>query len=151
MSDFHHSQAMAFIDIGGYQIPAYYRSAADEFFAAKKAAIMDRSFGGKLRVSGKDRESLIHRLTTNEMRNLPLGGGVVNVFTNAKGRVVDVVEMFMEEDSIFFLTTPGRANTVKEWIEKYTFIEDVRCEDVTAPYGMISLLARKRRPLAGVV
>ncbi|MGH7457053.1 MAG: YgfZ/GcvT domain-containing protein, partial [bacterium] len=90
-----------------------------------------------------DRESLLHRLTTNEMRNLNAGGGVVNIFTNAKGRVVDVVEMFMEDGSIFMLTTPGRAKQVKEWIEKYTFVEDVRCEDITSQYGIIAFFGEE--------
>ncbi len=140
MSEFHHSQAKAFIDIGGYPIPVYYQDAIAEFLAAQKAAMMDRRFAGKLRVFGKDRETLLHRLTANEMRNLPMGGGAVNIFTNAKGRVVDVVEMFMEEESIFLLTSPGRPQIVKQWIEKYTFIEEVRCEDVTSQFGMIAIV-----------
>lgn len=143
LRDFHSNLAQSFIEMADHQIPAYYTSAVDEFLAAKKAAVMDHSFAGKLRVFGKDRESLLHRLTTNEMRNLPASGGVVNMFTNAKGRVVDVVEMFMEEDSIFMLATPGRANVVKEWIEKYTFIEDVRCEDVTTQYGLMAFFGEE--------
>ena len=135
-----HHPARDFIEISGEKIPAYYDDAAAEFRAAQQAAMMERSFIGKLRVFGKDREALLHRLTTNEMRGLPAGGGVVNIFTNAKGRVVDVVEMFMEEESIFLLTSPGRAPVVKQWIEKYTFIEDVRCEDVTTSFGVIALL-----------
>jgi len=139
LSEFHHSQAKVFIDIGGYQIPAYYQNAIAEFRVAQKAAMMDRSFIGKLRVFGKDRELLLHRLTANEMRNLKTGEGVVNIFTNAKGRVVDVVEMLVEANSFFLLTSSGRAQIVKEWIEKYTFIEDVKSEDVTSQYGIISL------------
>jgi hypothetical protein len=139
LAEFHKNHARALVESGGYQIPAYYKNVEDEFRAAQKAAMMDRSFAGKLRVFGKDRESLLHRLTTNEMRHLPAGGGVVNIFTNAKGRVVDIVEMFMEEDSIFLLTSPGRAQILKNWIEKYTFIEEVRCEDLTLQFGMIAL------------
>jgi hypothetical protein len=105
--------------------------------------MMDRSFLGKLRVFGKDRVSLLHRLTTNEMRHLKPGEGLVNIFTNAKGRVVDLVEMFAEEDSLFMLTSPGRAPILKQWIEKYTFIEDVRCDDLTAQYGVIALFGEE--------
>lgn len=133
-------QARDFIEISGEKIPAFYEDAAAEFAAAQKAAMADRRHLGKLRVFGKDREALLHRLTTNEMRGLPAGGGVVNIFTNAKGRVVDVVEMFIEDESIFLLASPGRAPVLKQWIEKYTFIEDVRGEDVTAAYGAIALL-----------
>lgn len=147
MSEFHHSQAKAFIDIGGYPIPAYYQDAIAEFRAAQKSAMMDRSHAGKLRVFGKDRETLLHRLTANEMRHLKSGEGVVNIFTTAKGRVVDVVEMFMEEESIFLLTSPGRAPMVKQWIEKYTFIEDVRCDDLTLQLGMISLFGAESAAL----
>jgi folate-binding protein YgfZ len=139
LAEFHQNHARAFVDVGGTQIPVYYESAGSEFQAAQTAAMMDRSFIGKLRVFGKDRETLLHRLTTNEMRHLKIGGGVVNIFTNAKGRVVDIVEMFAEENSFFLLTSPGRAALVKAWIEKYTFIEDVRSEEVTSQYGVISL------------
>ena len=147
LNEFHHSPAKAFVNIGGYSIPAYYQDAVAEFNAAQKAAMMDRSFTGKLRVFGKDRETLLHRLTANEMRHLKSGEGVVNIFTNAKGRVVDVVEMFMEEECIFLLTSPGRAPIVKQWIEKYTFIEDVRCEDISSQIGMISLFGAESAAL----
>jgi hypothetical protein len=40
------------------------------------------------------------------------------------------------------LTSPGRAAVLKEWIEKYTFIEDVRCEDVTSQYGVVAFLGK---------
>jgi len=139
LTEFHQNHGRAFVEAGGVQIPAYYESAGGEFRAAQTAAMMDRSFIGKLRVLGKDRETLLHRLTTNEMRHLKIGGGAVNIFTNAKGRVVDIVEMFVEADGIFLLTSPGRAALVKAWIEKYTFIEDVRSEEVTSHYGVISL------------
>jgi len=147
LNEFHHSEAKAFIDIGGYPIPAYYQDAMAEFRAAQKTAMMDRGFIGKLRVTGKDRESLLHRLSANEMRHLPVGGGVVNIFTNAKGRVVDVVEMFIEADSIFLLTSPGRAPILKQWIEKYTFVEDVRCDEVTSQFGVIALLGEESAAL----
>lgn len=143
LHELHARHAAVFVEAGGYEIPAYYSNAAQEFAAARTAAIMDRSFVGKLRVFGKDSMSLLHRLTTNEMRSLKPGEGVVNIFTNAKGRVVDVVEMFLEEDSIFMLTSPGRVTVLKEWIEKYTFIEDVRSEDVTLQYGVITILGQE--------
>ena len=143
LSNFHATQGSAFIEVAGYNVPAHYRGLAEEFETARTLAITDRSFAGKLCVYGKDRVSLLHRLTTNEMRYLKPGEGIVNIFTNAKGRVVDVVEMFMEAESIFMLTSPGRADILKAWVEKYTFIEEVRCEDITSQYSLIGLLGDK--------
>ncbi|MDZ7343196.1 MAG: aminomethyltransferase family protein [candidate division KSB1 bacterium] len=142
LSHFHTQHAVACIELAGYEVPAYYRDLAEEFEISRTLAITDRSFVGKLRVFGKDRIALLHRLTTNEMRYLKVGEGIVNIFTNAKGRVVDVVEMFMDTESIFMLTSPGRTAILKAWIEKYTFLEEVRCEEVTSQYGVIAFLGK---------
>ena len=110
-----------------------------EFEAARRAAMINAGFFGKVRVTGKDREALLHRLTANEMRNLKTGETRVNLFTNAKGRVVDRVEMLAEEDSYLLLTSPGRAVTLQKWIEKYTFLEQVQAADLSTALGTISL------------
>ncbi len=103
----------------------------------------DAGFIGKIRVTGTDRETLLHRLTTNEMRNMEAGEARVNIFTNAKGRVVDLVQMLAEEQSYLLLTSPGRAGTLQKWIDKYTFIEDVKTVDLTAQLGNICLVGEE--------
>jgi folate-binding protein YgfZ len=137
--DYHRRHAQSLIELFGFQVPLNYSSFTQEFQASKRAGMMDASFVGKIRVAGKDRESLLHRLTTNEMRNMKAGEARVNVFTNAKGRVVDLVHMLAEEQSFLLLTSPGRAGTLQKWIEKYTFIEDVKTVDLTAPLGLLYL------------
>lgn len=89
--------AQDFIELSGEKWPRRYRSLPEEYAAAQTAAVVDRSFLGKVRVGGKDRESLLHRLTTNEMRKMAVGESCVNIFTNAKGRIVDLFEMLAQE------------------------------------------------------
>jgi folate-binding protein YgfZ len=139
LQEYHHRHAQHWVDLFGYRIPLYYSTPQEEYQSARRAAMMDAGFFGKLRVSGKDRESLLHRLTANEMRNMKAGESRVNIFTNAKGRVVDRVEMLAEEDGYLFLTSPGRSATLQKWIEKYTFVEDVQAIDLTPQLGMINL------------
>lgn len=136
---YHHRHAEHFIDHFGYSHPVHYTAPQQEYRAAQSAAMMDAGFFGKLRVTGKDREPLLHRLTANEMRRLQPGESRVNLFTTARGRVVDRVEMLAEETGYLLLTSPGRAAALQQWIEKYTFIEEVKIADLTAEFGMISL------------
>ncbi len=143
LATYHAKHAQDFIELAGENWPRRYRGLPEEYAAAQNAAVMDRSFLGKVRVSGKDREALLHRLTTNEMRKMAAGESRVNIFTNAKGRIVDLVEMLAQENSYLLLTSPGRAATVSKWIDKYTFIEDVQAADHTAGDAMFSLLGAR--------
>ncbi len=139
LNDYHHLHARDFISLGGYALPLLYQTPQKEFAATQTAAMMDMSFLGKLFVSGKDREALLHRLTTNEMRNLLAGKSRANVFTNAKGRIVDRCEMLAEEERYLLLTSAGRDEVLRQWIDKYTFIEDVRVANVTREFAVIAL------------
>ncbi len=143
LHEYHSRHAKHLLDLFGYAIPLRYAAPKQEYKAAQTAAMMDSSFFGKLRVTGKDRESLLHRLTANEMRNLKTGQTRVNIFANAKGRVLDRVEMLAEEESYLLLASPGHAVTLQKWIEKYTFLEEVKSTDLTAALGMISLFGKE--------
>lgn len=139
LHDYHKQHALGFVQRGTLAFPLRYREHQTEYAAAKTAAMFDGSAFGKLHVLGKDREALLHRLTTNEMRNLPLGATRVNVFTNAKGRVVDRVEMLAQAERYLLLTSPGYGEILRAWIDKYVFIEDVKVREVTNELSLIAL------------
>ncbi|NUO83735.1 aminomethyl transferase family protein [candidate division KSB1 bacterium] len=143
LHEYHQQHARDFLTIGGYSLPQRYRAHAEEYEAAMQAAMLDASFLGKLYVSGKDREALLHRLTTNEMRKLPVGKSRVNVFTNVKGRVIARVEMLAEEQRYLLLTGAGQGATLRAWIDKYTFIEEVKPIDATHALAVIALFGEE--------
>jgi len=143
IEEYHRQFGKEFVEIADCSVAAFYSSITQEFDKAQSQPVLvDRSFAGVARMSGKDAGGLLHRLTTNEMRNLQPGQGVVNIFTNAKGRIVDVVEMLRHKDDYLLITSPGRATTLVQWIEKYTFIEDVRGEDATSTYALFSIFGK---------
>lgn len=150
IEEYHRQFGKQFIEIADCSVAAFYSSIADEFSKAQSQPVLvDRSFADIARISGKDADGLLHRLTTNEMRNLRAGQGVVNIFTNAKGRIIDVVEMLRRKDDYLLITSPGRAATLVKWIEKYTFIEDVRCDDITSTYALFSIFGKIPPDFAG--
>jgi len=151
VEEFHRQIGKAFVEIADCSVVAYYSSIEEEFSKTRaQPVLIDRSFAGVTRITGKDAGSLLHRLTTNEMRSLQPGQGVVNIFTNAKGRIVDVVEMLQRQDDYLLITSPGRATTLVQWIEKYTFIEDVRGEDVTSSFALFSIFGKIPSGFAGL-
>jgi folate-binding protein YgfZ len=130
------------------RLPKYYSTISEEYSAARNSiALMDRSSYGIVKVFGKDHADLLHRLTTNELRNLNPGEGQVNIFTNEKGRIVDRVILYKFEDQMRLITSPQNSKKIAAWIDKYVFIEDVKVENLTPGMGMLTLFGPKSSSL----
>jgi len=51
------------------------------------AALFDQSDRGKLEVGGPEAPAFLHNLSTNDIKNLPLGGGCEAYFCDARAKV----------------------------------------------------------------
>jgi aminomethyltransferase len=116
------------------------RGAGSAWEAAHGAAILiDRSSLGRLSITGGDALDLLHRLSTNDLKELRAGEGAATVFTTAKGRIVDLVLLHRLEDRLLGLTGEGRAGPLAAWIGRYTFREEIRIEDWGATHGTLGI------------
>lgn len=132
---------MAMAQVTELAAPAAGAALADEIAAATDgAAIVDRSRAGRLRIVGSDALDLMNRLSTNDLSALPYGEIVGTVMTTNKGRVIDLLTLARQGDHILALTGPDTRGRVMDWIDFYTFAEDVAVEDVTESTAMLSLV-----------
>ena len=95
------------------------------------AIAFDMSDFGRLRVTGEDATDLLDRLSTNDFRLLEPGRGIGTVLTTNKGRIIDLLRILQREEYLLMITSPGTVERVVEWIEFYTFAEDITVEDIT--------------------
>ena len=98
----------------------------------KKAVAFDLSNFGRLRVTGEDAIDLLDRLSTNDLNLLEVGTGIGTVLTTNKGRIIDLLRILRRDDDLLMITSPGTEQRVVDWIEFYTFAEDIKVEDITA-------------------
>lgn len=95
------------------------------------AVAFDVSDFGRLKVTGEDAIDLLDRLSTNDFKLLEPGRGIGTVLTTNKGRIIDLLRIVHREDEMLMITSPGTQQRVMEWIEFYTFAEDIEVEDIT--------------------
>ena len=107
------------------------------------AAIVDRSEIGRLAISGADTIDLLDRLSTNDLRGLTVGRGIGTVLTTNKGRVIDLLTVVQLDGRLLALTGPGNQSKVAEWMDFYTFTEDVSVMDITPDTAMMSVVGPK--------
>jgi folate-binding protein YgfZ len=102
--------------------------------------VVDRQSVGLLRASGKDAVDLLDRLSTNDLSGLALGKGVSTVLTTNKGRVIDLLRVVHLGGHLLVLCSRDAVTRVSEWIDFYTFEEDVVVSEVTAEYFITGLV-----------
>ena len=108
--------------------------------ATSALALADRSHTGRLKLTGEDALDLLNRLSTNKLDDLPPGGVTGSVLTTNKGRVIDLLFIARQDDHLLVLTSPDTRSRVAEWIDFYTFVEDVEITDITQDTAMLTLL-----------
>jgi len=136
----HRQAGAALTQAGGWDVPSRYSVAAAEYDALYcGAALIDRSHTGRLELAGDDALDLLSRLSTNALMDLEVGQGMYTVLTSNKGRIKDLLFVLRRPDSLLVLTAPKSRADVVDWVDFYTFTEDVAVRDVTEETAMLSL------------
>lgn len=111
--------------------------------ATESAAIFDISQTGKLEVSGPDAPKFLTNLGTNDLRELPLGGGCEIYFLDHKAKTLFQVWAFHilldGKHAIWLETTPGRGAKLFAHLDRYLISEAVELADVTERFAQFHL------------
>lgn len=106
-----------------------------------RAALVARHDWGRLRATGKDFLDLVHRLSTGDVKDLPVGAARETVLTTAKGRIVArLVLARPDAGGVLALCGALEASRVEAHLGKYTFSEETGLSDVTASTAEFALL-----------
>lgn len=131
----------AFGEVEGWEMPKVFAGVKGEYRAGKEGiGITDGSHFGRLRVSGAQRLDLLHRITTNHVEDLKAGHGARTILCTGKGRIVDDLLLYADDDQCVLVTSPNKATAVREAIERARSRDDVTLEDVTTSTAMIALV-----------
>jgi folate-binding protein YgfZ len=95
-------------------------------------ALVDRSHWGVLSLTGGDRHRFLHNQTTQSFNQRPPGTGADTVFVTATARTLDLVTAYVTEAALLLLTSPGQAEPLMAWMDRYIFPADqVRLENLS--------------------
>ena len=97
---------------------------------------------GRLYISGKDSLDLLNRLTTNDLSDFDNFSSVSTVMTNGDAKVIDYLTLAAgEESGVWCVTSEGRSSAVSNWLDMYTFGEDITVTECTQNTGHIIILS----------
>lgn len=97
------------------------------------AALVDRSAGGALRLTGEDRVRFLNGLVTCEVKSLAAGEGAYGFVTSVQGRVLADVVVLALADELWLEAPAGEVEAVAGHLAKYLIADRVEIAPLAAP------------------
>jgi aminomethyltransferase len=96
-----------------------------------RAAWLDLSARGKIKLTGEDRARLLHAMTTNHIEQLTPGSGCYAFFLNDKGRVLADANVLCRPDYFLLDVEPETREPLYQHLDRFIIADDVTLEDAT--------------------
>src|SRR5277367_3036933 len=97
-----------------------------------RAAWLDLSARGKIKLIGEDRARLLHAMTTNHIQQLTPGTGCYAFFLNDKGRILANANILCMADHFLLDVEPEIRESLYQHLDRFIIADDVTLEDITA-------------------
>ena len=105
----------------------------------ENVGIIDLSFIGKIKVTGKDNATYLHNRLSNSIETLKTGQGCYATLLDYKGRMISDLWVHRLADLILVTTNAHTCKELYDNFQKFIFSEDVQFEDITDSWGIISV------------
>ena len=114
----------------------------EEYQAAlDRAVYCDLSSYGKIQLTGRDAVKFLHNLCTNDIQNLPIGGGCEAFLCNPRARTVAHFLVGKRSPTEVLLDmVPGLAEKVLKHLGKHLISEQVELADRTSELALVRLV-----------
>jgi len=108
--------------------------------AGQAAAVADRSNRGVLRITGQDRLSWLHSLTTQHLEGLAPGASAQALILSPTGHVEHHLTLTDDGAAAWVHVEPGTAGALAEFLESMRFMLRVEVADVSGDYAVLTVL-----------
>lgn len=116
----------------------------EQYLALRKdAGLVDRSFRGRIRLTGRDRRDYLQGLLTNDIAALTPGTGCYACLLTAQGRMISDMYVTETGDAVLMDLEGGVASKVAAHLEQFVFAEDVVVSDITAATRQMGVIGPK--------
>jgi folate-binding protein YgfZ len=101
--------------------------------------VVDRSNRGVVRITGQDRLTWLHSLTTQHLESLGTGTTTQALILSPNGHVEHQLTLTDDGTQVWAHTEPGTAPALVEFLESMRFMMRVEPADVTADYAVLTV------------
>jgi folate-binding protein YgfZ len=150
LHEVHEKAGANFITVQNQEIPGDYGDVGSELDSINKhVALLDRSYLGKILLTGTDAIELLNRISTNDLQYLAVGAVCDTVFATPKGRLIDYCRLIKTSDELILIASFFYVNHLINWINRFIILEDAEVHDVSNEYTWLTLLGPRTKQFLG--
>jgi folate-binding protein YgfZ len=112
---------------------------AEQRALAAGTGMTDRSHRGVVRITGPDRLSWLHSLTTQDLEHLEPGQTAEALILSPQGHIEHQLTLTDDGDALWAHVEPGTAGTLLAFLESMRFMLRVEPADVTDDYAVLTV------------
>src|SRR5512138_3645810 len=120
------------------------RALQDRLAAARTgAAVGPVTTRGLLRVSGKDRQGFVHRMSTQKVAGLAAGASIHVAFLEVKAHVIAEGRLLVRADDLLVDVEPAAVEPLRAHLARYVIMDQVKLEDASAGLRVVTVFGPK--------
>jgi len=114
-------------------------------------AVVDLSHRGVLRLTGPDRLSWLHSITTQALTGLPGGSSTESLVLSPTGRIEHALHLVEDGEALWITVEPGTVDALRTWLERMKFMLRVEIADVSDEIAVLGEPSRSPESAHGPV
>jgi glycine cleavage system T protein len=120
LADDHLTRGATLAAYHGAEVPLRFRECRSEHETVRTAAgVFDFSFRSKFALTGEHRVRFLHRIVSNDVKNLSTGQGTYATLLNAQGRILVDLRIYADEDRLWVDTDADLAEKAITGLKRY--------------------------------
>lgn len=92
-----------------------------------------------IKMIGKDTVDFLHRVSTNDVKEIKPFTKRNTLFLNEKGRFIAKTTLISNEDEYWVLSDYDPSNRLFSWINKFIIMEDIKTEDISGKFSLVEI------------
>lgn len=93
-----------------------------------------------IQLKGNDTIDFLHRISTNDLRNLKAFEKINTLFLNEKGRFIDRATLLNLNNYFVLIGLQDNSKKLFNWINKYIITEEIETTDITSSYILVEII-----------
>jgi hypothetical protein len=144
----HRAAGAQLAEFTGCILPETFSDFSQEYRAGKDSvAIFDTNWHAIFRLTGRDRVRYLHAITSNNIKELGEGYGVLALLLNPQGHILAELEVYALKESLLVLSHASVRERTAATLKKYILGSQVTFEDLTLQLGSVAVEGLTRRLL----
>lgn len=93
-----------------------------------------------IKLTGKDTLDFIHRISTNNIKDISVNQKINTLFLNEKGKFISRSTFINSNNEFYLLSESDKDNRLFNWVNKFIIMEEIKTENISEKFALLEFV-----------